>query len=111
MVHVTQSNQYVFLRAYDGQNGMDTVGTPRMFSLTHTKPLVVHVKWKDPEGILWDPRNAGGCLSCSGLRRLLGFVLDHFECTPVDLQPLLREKSLGKNTKPSLARDLKIISK
>lgn len=45
--------------------------------LSNTK--LICVKLKDSERVLWELRNAGGYLNCSVLRRLLDFVLDHFE--------------------------------
>lgn len=52
---------------------------PKMFSWLNTKPSVVNVKLKDSGGVLWDPRNVGEYLNCSGLRRLPDFVPDHVE--------------------------------
>lgn len=40
---------------------------------------MINVKLKDSDRVLWDLKNTGGYSDRSGLRRLLDFVLDHFE--------------------------------
>lgn len=75
----TQFNQYVFWKAYCVLKTKWTLQRPRMFFWLNTKLSVISVKLKDSGGVLWDLRNVGECLKCSGLRRLLDLVLDHFE--------------------------------
>lgn len=59
---LTQSNQYMFLRAYSVLKTKWMLQRSRMFAWLTTKPLVVSVKLKDSGGVLWDLGNMGECL-------------------------------------------------